>query len=391
MTTEIDLEGSSEDDQQAYVYRPSVNHIYAISIAVLFVITAIIATSGSASIDDFVALAGLENQVVSVAPEVHLQLQPRPSNVNIVIIGDSISRYGYLSLVYFLRWGRWFDPSLEKSNLVHEHSFDNPFHYNTYSEFFFQSSLMLQPFELCDCHTNENSQGLRRYNFENRYYHDPVHNNTVTFILAYGTEIPVKGRLNAQDAFTSEWKWSTKENSLLDLHFGKPTWSFDTWDVAVTEYIAKLNPKPQFLVVNAGQFGHKFGPHEEGQPASKALADAVRQAKFEKTFWKTTTFMKGGDTFKVTGAEQIEETDAYMCDLLGGCLSTAWTKSVKEGLYWDDRHFYEPIYRVINEDMLEQMGYLSEEYIKFDRYKLLEDESMREDPKEEGENENDDR
>jgi hypothetical protein len=32
------------------------------------------------------------------------QLQPVPTGVNILIIGDSISRYGYLSLVYFLRW-----------------------------------------------------------------------------------------------------------------------------------------------------------------------------------------------------------------------------------------------------------------------------------------------
>lgn len=32
------------------------------------------------------------------------QLQHVPTGVNILIIGDSISRYGYLSLVYFLRW-----------------------------------------------------------------------------------------------------------------------------------------------------------------------------------------------------------------------------------------------------------------------------------------------
>jgi hypothetical protein len=87
-------------------------------------------------------------------------LQPVPTNVNIVIIGDSLSRYGYLSLVYFLRWGRWFEPTLEKSNLMDERSFKSLFHDDAFGEFYFQSSRLLQPYELCDCYNGGGGPGF---------------------------------------------------------------------------------------------------------------------------------------------------------------------------------------------------------------------------------------
>ena len=144
-------------------------------------------------------------------PEKHRQIQPRPNNLNILFIGDTVTRYQYLSLVYFLRWGRWFDPGYERSNLVNEWSFDNPFHKETYNEFFFQTNIMLQPYELCDCRKTKDKVSMRSTVIENRYYHDPTLNNTVTFLHAFGDELAMHGRVEAKDVYSEEWKWSTKE------------------------------------------------------------------------------------------------------------------------------------------------------------------------------------
>lgn len=47
----------------------------------------------------------------------------RPTGLRLVMIGDSITRYQYLSLAYFLRHGRWFDPNKTQAHLVNEKSF----------------------------------------------------------------------------------------------------------------------------------------------------------------------------------------------------------------------------------------------------------------------------
>jgi hypothetical protein len=59
-------------------------------------------------------------------------------------------------------------------------------------------------------------------------------------------------------------------------------------------------------------------------------------------------------------------------------LDISWTKSVKSELYWDSHHYFEPVYRVMNEDMLGTMGYLPEGYVKFNRTDLIDSDNTTE-------------
>ena len=365
------------------------NVIFAVSCVVLFVVIVIMASSGTKDMTSADAFGGVEDPLGAIGdmalgarggtsssslsgaakiPEIHRQRQPTPSNVNIIIVGDSIARYSYLSLVYFLRWGRWFDPGLEKSNLVNENSFDNPFHKDIFSEFYLQTSRMFQPYELCDCHKNAEHPNMRKYNIENRYYHDPVNRNTVTFLHAYGDELEIHGRLKAEDVYTSRWRWSVKEESLFESRYSKPDWYYDTWDQLFEKYVARMHPLPDIAVLNAGQWSNSFGPHN-GDAQSNKLYKALKTVNI-KPYWRTTTY-DNNHVILSSPNKDTKLTDQYMCDLLGNCLDVSWTKNVKRQLYWDDRHFYEPIYRVMNEDMLESMGYLPEGYVKYDRRNLL--------------------
>jgi hypothetical protein len=343
------------------------NYIFATSIVLLFIVIAVMANTDK-GIDDGLDFGTLGMTTKGKAPEIHRQKQPIPTDVNIVIVGDSVSRYGYLSLVYFLRWGRWFDPGLEASNLVNEASFDNPFHTDTYSEFYFQTSRMLQPYELCDCHKNAERPNMRKYIIENRYYHDPVNRNSVTFFHAYGNERGVQGRVNAEDVYTTKWHGDTKEKSLMDHHWSTPTWSHHTWDDLFSDYVAKLNPKPQFAVLNSGQWDSDFGPNE-GEAVSKALHESITKLNI-KPIWRTTTYDENHEI--LIGDDEVTlTTDRYMCELFGNCLNVSWTKEIDPNNFLDDRHYFEPVYRVMNEQLLDEMGYLDEDYVKYDVSQLL--------------------
>jgi hypothetical protein len=353
------------------------NYIFVTSMVILFIFIAVMANTEK-GMDNATSLGlgvldlgTLGMSTKAKAPEIHRQKQPIPTDVNIVIVGDSVARYGYLSLVYFLRWGRWFDPGLEASNLVNEHSFDNPFHNNTYSEFYFQTSRMLQPYELCDCHKGAAHPNMRKYVIENRYYHDPVNRNSVTFFHSYGSERPVQGRLDAENVYTTKWHWDTKEDGLLNAGWSRPTWRHETWNDLFQNYIAKLNPKPQFAVLNSGEWNSNYGS-DKGEMVSKMLESRIRKLDI-RPIWRTTTYDEKHEILKGSAgtSEGTLSTDSYMCALFGNCLNVSWTKELDPNNFWDDRHYFEPVYRVMNEQLLDQMGYLDEDYVKYDVSQLL--------------------
>lgn len=128
-------------------------------------------------------------------------IRTRPRNLRIVFVGDSITRYQYLSLAYFLRFGRWFDPSVFPNNLVNAHSFHHDYHPDEdWNEFFMQSNRMLQPMELCDCVRKDNTVAIER-----RYFYDTERNNQLVYINISGKSTlgyeGLYGRANPRTVF----------------------------------------------------------------------------------------------------------------------------------------------------------------------------------------------
>ena len=105
-------------------------------------------------------------------------IRQRPTGLRLAFVGDSVTRYQFLSLAFFLRWGRWFDPQVYPNHLVDAHSFHHPQHPdNDWNEFFLQSNRLLAPNEACDC---QRSRDSRHWAVERRYFYDPSRNNTLT-------------------------------------------------------------------------------------------------------------------------------------------------------------------------------------------------------------------
>ena len=300
------------------------------------------------------------------------QWRVRPKHLHLVLIGDSITHYQYLSLAYFLRTGRWFDPSFRKSHLTNAFSYESIFHDDLYGEFFFQTTRQLQPHEICDCvYPRIATSAAYRFNESqvviNRYFHDPERNNTVRFFHAFGHQHVLQGRLEPNNIPSLED--GREKDGLLD---GKHTfeqknivWNTTSWAVLVRDQIATLIPKPQYMVLNAGKHSNDFGTDpEQVQQLHQSLQDA---GLVHQTFWRTTTYKNDGKPISHT----TPKTDKIMCEDLGGCLSTEWTQHVKKNWYWDQHHNYEPVYRVINEDLLDSIGFLPNGYVKFNRTLLF--------------------
>lgn len=289
---------------------------------------------------------------------------PRPRNLRLVLIGDSLTRYSYLSLAYFLRWGHWYDPSILTPHLVQASSFESLFHNQTWGQHSWETNRMLYPLEICDCYRKSPGQLQVNKVASNRYFYDPQLDNFVTYMDAKGHKGSLHGRITAYNVTKLLTKQRQQtDGTMLSAPFDslqRPfAWVHTSWSEAIQQYVAQLDPKPTHVVMNAGLWPNNF----LYQPI---LAEDIVQELDSinaKGIWKTTSYGKGGTVLY----ESIPNTDQLMCAKLRGCWDLSWTKGIADSWYWDDKHFYEPVYRIMNEDFLEQMGFLPEGYQKLDR------------------------
>jgi hypothetical protein len=147
--------------------------------------------------------------------------------------------------------------------------------------------------------------------------------------------------------------------------YGENVFGYRHWSRAIKKTISKLNP--QYIIMNAGFHPHHFG--NKDSPDRKELVPFLQNiSSLQKAFWKTTTFMKDH-----TLVADAENTDALMCQLLDDCFNVSWTARLRPEYYIDRWHMQAPAYRVMNEDLLEQLlgGSLPLGYQRFDPAPLL--------------------
>jgi hypothetical protein len=298
---------------------------------------------------------------------------PLLRDIHIVMIGDSLMRYQYLSLVYRLRYGVWFDESKWYYNLVNERTFEDPYHSHTWGEFLFHTNRILQPYEVCDCYRRV-KKNWKSDVVENRYYFDHILNNSIVYVQAFGHELPLSGRLEHQVQQVTNnrtWQMGAMHQS------GILSWKYNNWPDFIRSHVQHLDPQPRHIVMNAGAWKHSFGfesNHEKESHhhnLSQATIDLVRTMQDTPQYqyvWRTTTYRKDRSTH-----HNGLESDRIMCGLdLMLCVNVSYTRHVRQDLYWDNVHFFEPVYRVENEQMLDLLGYLPSDYEQMNASTLFE-------------------
>lgn len=214
-----------------------------------------------------------------------------PRGHHLVFMGDSLTRYQYLSLVYGLRHGRPLEaPHIGGDTLRRYVGTSNPLLERTWpswQEFYDGGSDGLAPYEVCDCFRAD-----KKRIFENRYYWDPTCDVAVTYIEVFDTQ-HVWGHLAPQGlssqrpepkAFDEAFERVRLDGSLAS-QLERSDWML-SWIDAIDNIVRRLPPRlPTVVVLNMGWW-HRFGADEIG------FVRDLRRAALKVTqcaVWKTTT------------------------------------------------------------------------------------------------------
>lgn len=264
------------------------------------------------------------------------RVEIRPQNLHLAFVGDSVTRYMYIDLVYYLKHGKWVQDN-DYPNIL------NAKHYPSWNDHYNASNLALYPNEQCDCFRNnpKNSSHIdKEETIENRYFSDPERNNYVTFIEVFG-------------GFQAHGHWVPQDVYLHhELNFGRQdpfVWRYD-WPGLIREYLAKLEPKPEYLIFNEGLWiEHELGKEKVRQSIQDALGDTGIVG-----IYKTTTLPNiNSGLAKRSAGVVFNRHDQAMCDLIGNYLDFTWTKDLGNEHYWDGVHFKPHVNRGMNMQLLD--------------------------------------
>jgi hypothetical protein len=272
----------------------------------------------------------------------------RPTNLRLVIMGDSISRYQYISLVHFLQTGTWITDDTKLVTDVNEQQSselpsNTPLHCKTpgikaREQFYSLSHSFLQPNELlCDC---------RAYS-ENRYYIDTERNNYIAYITKFGKN-STSGRYFAKHIAADLRKGNgyDKQQHRQQLNKRKPDqWNYKYWNETIHYHIAQLKPKPQFLLFNAG-----LHPHDLHFKYIRQSILDVTQRHNIIPIYKTTTYPNnvsiGLNDFHLSRHDSLlcgnKSTSSDGSAAFDYCIDMSWTSQLFGNNHYYDYYHFKP-------------------------------------------------
>lgn len=279
-------------------------------------------------------------------------------NQHLIFIGDSLSRFQYISLVFALR------RSIEISNnenpnpcIKHQHK--------DWLTFFKTIQDNLYPEEYCDCYRIDDN-GFR-FSSENRYYKHQIGNNKfiqVSYLQMLGY-FPMSGRYSKLN--NNSYTFENLHVRMNDTGF---LWQGRVFDI-FHEIITPL--EPTIIIINAGHWAHDFNELHILNRLIQRFHEYSNQTNIPlKYIWRTTSYAVNGDGSHAYSKKDIDvnytsrirhtkdETDLVVCQSgLIHCLNVSWTKSLWAENYIDNVHFLPSIYHLFNSQL---MRYLQEEY-----------------------------
>jgi hypothetical protein len=238
----------------------------------------------------------------------------------VMLIGDSVTRYQYLNLVYFLETGEWYSPNPRNSN---EKEF------GSWHAFHKITNARLGGRELCDCFRKENRSGQIS---ESRMYQD--RELSVTYVQMFNPPII---RMHGLEYIRRCSPFCPPNESFAEV--------FDASQSP--DRLVDLAGSHSISLINMGHWYKKSGG--ASRVVSARFVSVLSRA--ENIHWKTTTFPGNRESEFASKFKGV--FDAY-------ALTTALPTNATHSLMWDRLHFTEDVYRGLNEALLS--------YICEDRY-----------------------
>jgi hypothetical protein len=280
---------------------------------------------------------------------------------SLLLAGDSLTRYQYMSLAYFLKNGAYPDRTSRDDgrhgkNVCIEGSYRGGPH-DAWQTFYIESTAQLSTngtpgAERCDCFRELQWNTSRL--FENRFYRDDENDISLTFLHAINA--PMHGHHSAAAPTVEAYSYRP------------PDWQGDLAD-ALESVVPRLVPKVDVLIWNSGVF-RTYLPTDDAL-LRRIMRAGKRVAK--RAFWKgTTTYHGGGDQQDECSIDQkdltakriaIEEGwDIYDLSPATHMFSEPgfhwkWPGPADNftGVYWDAVHFLPYMYEEFNTMLLNEI------------------------------------
>jgi hypothetical protein len=247
---------------------------------------------------------------------------PRPRNLHLAMIGDSVSRFQYIALAHFLHYGRHVRNRDRPQKLILRPNGMNDTFYDLHK-------VLLHPNEQCDCiRTVKWNPSI---SVDNRYYYDPVRNNSLTFLLKYGS-LEAHGRWAPADVH---------ESHNQSFEQGTFVWN-GNWSAAF-RHLDAIRPRPNYVVFNAG--------HHPNRMYDSAIQDDITRTLQELHMlgiYKYTTCSKGNRRSQ----QHTTHEDAMCARMEHRCIEYNWTCSLDPSNYYDKFHLRPDMNQRMNEELL---------------------------------------
>jgi hypothetical protein len=258
-----------------------------------------------------------------------------PRNIHIAFAGDSLTRYQYLSLAHFFKYGQWIDPD-EVPNMTIEKQ------HSTWHNFYNFTKGKLAPYEECDCFRPQGHKMALM--MENRYFFDPSRNNSISFFQKFGHKLSFKSNWNVSHVHNPH-DLITEEDQ---LKFQLET---QEWPYFIRNFVAKLDPKPTYFVFNEGIHPHRDFTNKK---VRRQIVRALKDSGIIGVYKTTTKYRLHNITNNnITETSMIRDYELDFCKKVDLCLDLSWTWLVPIEYYSDYAHFKEPIYTWQNIQLME--------------------------------------
>ncbi len=246
-----------------------------------------------------------------------------PQNLNILMAGDSLTRYQYLDLAYFLAHnGTWVQPN-DTPNMVMEQTIDGG-----WPQFYNFTNTMLKPYEQCDCYRVGRmlSRNLDTV-VENRYFYEEKNNNRLTYLQKFG-DFAFRSNWNVSDIY-KDHDMIQSANEINFVYQGG-------WMEYIQDFVCKMEPKPTAFIFNQGLWDQKD------------LKNETVQNHIVQTLKECNIF----SVYKTTTNRDVADYEYQLCNKTDFCYDISWTKRVPPTLRWDELHFRPPIYSMLNVQLI---------------------------------------
>lgn len=271
------------------------------------------------------------------ATEARACLAQRP----LILLGDSVTRYQYLSLSHFLEFGDF--PGTNSNKSLHPGITDLLLKYGDFVRFFQSSTAVFDGRMQCYCWPGVDRSNAR----EHRFYKSAEGASAVFYWMPGYPDVPLDGL----------WGFPPFSNSTLSCTPGEcdpPDWSLPLPE-AIARIMSQL--KPHTIVLNHGLW-HLIS----GVPAwSLELHDAVMRAANEavhpqggQAIWKTTSYERQGRVLRDFDNVSVEQALAHGWLVMDEWALTFPLTHLNEPhpAFMDDTHFAGYVYRELNQVLL---------------------------------------